>query len=149
VANYNHMHALTVQYYEVVELYRVVASLIEAERCLFVPMKILEFSDAVVRRYQGALATAALDRSTRELLTTEFGSIRVSPKAPVRPLVNGLITAVTGLHVTDRFATRIPAGSPSPLESASTDASNSAPPASHDSNHAGASETSAASSSSI
>ena len=101
VANYNHMHALTVQYFEVVELYRVSAALSEAQRCLFVPMKILEFTDALVRKYQGVLADAALDRQVRELLTTEFGSVRVTPTAPVRPLGSGILTAVTALRAVE------------------------------------------------
>jgi len=136
VANYNHMHALTVQYFEVVELYRVVTALVEAERCLFVPMKILEFSDAIVRRYQGALAAAALDRRIRELLTTELGSIRVTPTAPVRPLLSGLITAVTGLTVANRTAARLPSGSPSAAPSAASSATGNAPASPADSNSA-------------
>lgn len=114
VANYNHMHALTVQYFEVVELYRVAVSLSEAERCLFVPMKILEFTNAVVLKYQGALADAALDRQVRELLTTEFGSIRLSPTAPVRPVVSGVLTAVTGLRALDPALRALPPGAPNP-----------------------------------
>ena len=39
LANYNHMHALTIQYYEVIEIYRVMVDLTQVERCLFVPMK--------------------------------------------------------------------------------------------------------------
>jgi hypothetical protein len=87
IANYNHMHALTVQYYEVVELYRVVTGLNQVERCLFVPMKLIDFDDRVVRRYQGVLAAAALDRRALALLTTEFGVVRLSPALPVQPLV--------------------------------------------------------------
>jgi uncharacterized membrane protein YgcG len=112
VANYNHMHALTVQYFEVVELYRVAAALSEAERCLFVPMKIMEFTNALVRKYQGVLADAALDRQVRELLTTEFGSIRLTPTAPVRPLVTGLSTAVTGVRVLEAQPSPPPPGAP-------------------------------------
>ncbi len=89
IANYNHMHALTVQYYEVVETYRVLVALNEVERCLFVPMKLVEFNDAVIRRYQGALAAAALNRRARELLTTEFGLVRLTPVAPTPPFRPG------------------------------------------------------------
>ncbi|MGW2292040.1 hypothetical protein [Streptomyces phaeochromogenes] len=89
LANYNHMHALTVQYFEVVETHRVVIDLQRAERCLFVPMKLVDFTDALIERYQGALAAAGLDRRSRELLTTEFGAIRVTPSVPMgrRPVV--------------------------------------------------------------
>lgn len=91
LANYNHMHALTVQYYEVVEVYRVTVALHEAVRCLFVPMKLVNFDDAVIARYRGALAAAALDRRARELLTTDFGMIRLKPKLPVRPFLPHIV----------------------------------------------------------
>jgi hypothetical protein len=84
VANYNHMHALTVQYFEVVELYRVSAHLHQVERCLFVPMKLLTFTDALVAHYRGVLADAALDQRARDLLTTEYGVVRVHPVLPMR-----------------------------------------------------------------
>ena len=73
------MHALTVQYFEVVELYRVSADLHQVERCLFVPMKLLSFTDALVAHYQGVLADAALNQRARNLLTTEYGVVRVHP----------------------------------------------------------------------
>jgi hypothetical protein len=47
VANYNHMHALTVQYYEVVQVY-VVSELHRVERCLFVPMELLQFDEDLI-----------------------------------------------------------------------------------------------------
>ena len=57
VTNYNHMHALTVQYYEVVQAFRVTTQLEQAERCLFVPLKLLDFGDAkVVDRLRAILA---------------------------------------------------------------------------------------------
>lgn len=90
LANYNHMHALTVQYYEVVEVYRVRVALSEVERCLFVPMKLADFSDAVIERFQGALAGAALDRRTRDLLT-DYGMVRLTPVAPSRPFRSRLL----------------------------------------------------------
>ena len=114
VANYNHMHALTIQYYEVVELYRIAVALSEAERCLFIPMKLLDFDDKVVQRYQGVLAAAALDRRSRQLLTTDFVTVRLTPTAPMRPLLSGIITAVTGLRTTVRVAPAVVAGAPEP-----------------------------------
>ena len=85
LANYNHMHALTVQYFEVVEIYRVLVDLHRVERCLFVPMKLIDFTDALIQRYRGALAEAALDRRARELLTTEYGVVRVSSTLRMSP----------------------------------------------------------------
>ena len=61
LTNFNHMHALTIQYYEVVQLYRTVVQLNQATRCLLLPMKVLDFSRAdVVQRYSASLAAAAL-----------------------------------------------------------------------------------------
>jgi hypothetical protein len=112
VANYNHMHALTVQYYEVVELYRVSVSLSEAERCLFVPMKVMEFTDPMVQRYQGVLAGAAIDRRARELLTTEFGSVHLTPTTSVPPFWTGIFTTMTGVRLASRATIAVAAGTP-------------------------------------
>lgn len=87
IANYNHMHALTVQYFEVIEIYRVNVQLHQAERCLFVPMKLVTFDPATIERYQGVLANAALTRHIRDLLSMEFGTIGIQPAVimPRRP----------------------------------------------------------------
>ena len=59
VTNYNHMHAMTVQYWEVVQEYAVATSTKKVERCLFVPMALIDFDAAVFRRYAALLAAAA------------------------------------------------------------------------------------------
>lgn len=86
IANYNHMHALTIQYYEVIEIYRVNVQLQQVERCLFVPMKLLQFNQATIKRYQGVLANAAISQRARELLSREFGSVMIQPTLPLRPI---------------------------------------------------------------
>jgi len=69
LANYNHMHALTVQYYEVVQVHRVDVTLAKAERIVFIPVKLLDFADErMIRRFRGALARAALSFAVREAL---------------------------------------------------------------------------------
>jgi hypothetical protein len=98
VANYNHMHALTVQYFEVVELYRVSTHLHQVERCLFVPMKLVNFTDTLVAHYRGVLADAVLDQRARELLTTEYGVVRVHPVLPMRRPIN-VFGHLTGVQV--------------------------------------------------
>src|SRR5262245_59622767 len=105
LANYNHMHALTVQYFEVIELYRVATALHEAERCLFVPMKLVDFDERVITRFQGALAAAALNRRAFELLTTDFGMIRLSATRPMRPLISTLDITTAVLARRERLAT--------------------------------------------
>ncbi len=56
VANYNHGHALSVQYFEVVETYAIKTRVVDAERCLFVPMAPFDFSDPrVLHRHRDLL----------------------------------------------------------------------------------------------
>lgn len=49
VANYNHGHALTMQYYEVLQIYSLETKVVRAERCVFVPMKSFEFTIDALR----------------------------------------------------------------------------------------------------
>ncbi|MBV9126020.1 MAG: hypothetical protein JO112_21925, partial [Planctomycetes bacterium] len=115
VANYNHMHALTVQYYEVVELYRIAVALSAVERCLFVPMKVLDFTDEIVRKYQGVLAMAALDRRARELLTSEFGSVKLSPTAPVQLRLSGFWATAGRFNIASSMIVGPSPGTPNPI----------------------------------
>jgi hypothetical protein len=83
VTNYNHMHALTVQYYEVVQAFRVTTQLERAERCLFVPLKLLDFRDvATIDRLRPLLAQAALTPAAFRQLTSEYGVVEVIPQTP-------------------------------------------------------------------
>jgi hypothetical protein len=59
VTNYNHMHAMSVQYYEVVQAYEVATRPVLIERCLFIPLKILTFNRNLLKRYAPVLAAAA------------------------------------------------------------------------------------------
>lgn len=87
VANYNHMHALTVQYYEVVQIYRTEAKLHRADRCLFLPMQVLDFAgdngQAYVDRFRGALGRAALTRRIASLLADDTTAVTISPQVPI------------------------------------------------------------------
>ena len=75
VTNFNHMHAMTIQYYEVVQLYRVVAELAKVQRCLFLPMAQLDFNDdAVVKRFRPALAAAARSAAVQQLAVADLGA---------------------------------------------------------------------------
>jgi hypothetical protein len=70
IANYNHMHALTVQYYEVVQVHRVDLTLARADRVVFIPVKLFDFAnEALIRRFRGVLARAALTPTIREALS--------------------------------------------------------------------------------
>lgn len=59
VTNYNHMHAMTMQYYEVVQVYEVTAVPVRVDRCVFVPMAVMRFTAASARRFASVLADAA------------------------------------------------------------------------------------------
>lgn len=76
VTNFNHMHALTIQYYEVIQLFRVVVELSKITRCLFVPMGQLDFyNDRVIKRFSAILANAALSPAVRLLASADLGSL--------------------------------------------------------------------------
>ncbi len=91
VANYNHMHALTVQYFEVVQLYRTRTQLHRSERCLFIPMEYPDFTGAdamdLVQRFRGALLGAALTARARDLLADDSTSVTVYPVRPPRIVI--------------------------------------------------------------
>ena len=83
VTNYNHMHALSIQYYEVVQAFRVATQLERAEKCLFVPLRLIDLRDqAVVDRWRLVLADAALTLRARRQLTVEYGVVEVIPQTP-------------------------------------------------------------------
>jgi hypothetical protein len=69
VTNYNHMHTLNLQYYEVVQAYRVTTRLERAERCIFVPLQPLDFGDPeMVERWRAVLLKAALSPAVKQQL---------------------------------------------------------------------------------
>jgi hypothetical protein len=82
VANYNHMHALTVQYFEVVQVYRVDVKVHRIDRVLFIPLELLDFADAnVIERFRGALGRSALTRRAFNLLVDASAVVQITPAA--------------------------------------------------------------------
>lgn len=69
ITNYNHMHALSIQYYEVVQIYRISTSVSKVEKCLFVPMKVIQtWTPELIRRYLDVILRATPEsRFRREL----------------------------------------------------------------------------------
>ena len=55
VANYNHCHALTIEYFEVLKHYRVDQILASVRECLFVPLHMTRFDDLKALRWQDIL----------------------------------------------------------------------------------------------
>ncbi len=130
VTNYNHMHALTVQYYEVVQAFRVTTLLEQSERCLFVPLKLLDFKDiTVLERWREVLARAALNARVQRQLTVEYGVVEVIPQTPrVTPgriIVSGVFSNVLTATPVRRAMLARAAG-----ETVLSEAAASAPPAS-------------------
>lgn len=69
VTNYNHMHALSIQYYEVVQIYRTVTRLSKVDKCLFVPMKVVNaWTRDMIERHRLALWAGALSPRVRRTL---------------------------------------------------------------------------------
>lgn len=120
VTNYNHMHALTVQYYEVVQVYETETRLDNAERCIFLPMRRIDFSDERnIVKYLPILKAAALDGTTRALLaeveehtTAGFGlkfaaGTRLPPFPSILPFLPPLASFFSpGLQVNARALAR-------------------------------------------
>lgn len=78
VTNYNHMHALTVLYFEVVQVYRVVLELARATAALFLPLKLITFNENVVRRYRSVIAAAGLTAEVRTLALTRTNQLAIA-----------------------------------------------------------------------
>ncbi|WP_371195979.1 hypothetical protein [Glaciecola sp. SC05] len=58
IANYNHMHALTMMYYEVLEAYEVTTSVINKQNCVFIPMALMS-SETLLSKHSNIIANAA------------------------------------------------------------------------------------------
>jgi outer membrane protein OmpA-like peptidoglycan-associated protein len=64
VTNYNHMHSLTIQYFEVVQMYRVTTSLKSSQPCLFIPFKpINNWTKELVAEFRKEIIQSALHSS--------------------------------------------------------------------------------------
>lgn len=98
VTNYNHMHALTVEYYEVVQIYRVAIDIDRITRCLFVPMKVLDFRRfEVITRFRGIIADGALNAQTRATLLSAPNSVVLIPARRSQPWNQGNLDRLNAL----------------------------------------------------
>lgn len=88
VTNYNHMHALTIQYFEVVQLYSVKTTLIRKENCLYIPFRPIENWNAdLIGTFRTQLVQSARSPSfLYSLLTSENTALLSSPSYPRMPL---------------------------------------------------------------
>lgn len=87
VTNYNHMHALTIQYFEVVQLYRTETRLASKERCLYVPIRPVErWTEALVQTHRAELIRSALSaEAAYALASAENTTLITAPGAATTP----------------------------------------------------------------
>ena len=58
LANYNHMHALSIMYFEVIEVFDLKTRVVDAERVVFLPFKVRDVRE-LIPRYRAVLIDAA------------------------------------------------------------------------------------------
>jgi len=72
VTNYNHMHALTIQYFEVVQVYNVRTTLVQKQDCLYIPFLPVRWTPELIALCRPILLRAALNAEVLyTLLTSE------------------------------------------------------------------------------
>ncbi len=62
VANYNHCHAMTIQYYEVLRHFKIRQRFAEAKEVLFVPLLMTQFTKDKLLRWRESLSEVLIDR---------------------------------------------------------------------------------------
>lgn len=112
IANYNHMHALTMYYYEVVQLFRTQVAIDEATPLLFIPFKLFDFSqEHIVARYKDVLLRAALNDTDRRLIESATSTISFDVQGPTQILSfeqDAVVTSFSVYHYHERvLANRI------------------------------------------
>lgn len=99
VANYNHMHAMTIQYFEVVEVFEVETKVFKAEPCVFVPFALangawlLEHHPTIIA---DAAEAAGMDRVARTIRTLSNNIPLRSDSEGTAATVSEAKTAVAG-----------------------------------------------------
>lgn len=77
VANYNHCHAITIQYFEVLRHLAVHTELVDVQECLFIPLTMSFFDDAKVVRWSDILRySLRAPRSKYTRLARGFDALR-------------------------------------------------------------------------
>lgn len=73
VTNYNHMHAMTVQYYEVLQHYRATIRVTAAEPLLFLPFRPLDFTTDLISDFWDILRQGIADSDLRARFDRALG----------------------------------------------------------------------------
>lgn len=83
ITNYNHSHALSIHYYEVIQIYKTVLKHTKTDRLVFVPMQPLSLKDRqVLRRFRHALKAAARNEQELMLIAHYTGEVRLENLSP-------------------------------------------------------------------
>ncbi|WP_437625314.1 hypothetical protein [Sorangium sp. So ce1151] len=80
VANYNHCHAITMEYFEVLRHYAVEQEVSHVQECLFIPLLMSEFDEPKVGRWLEPLRRALRDPRGRSVFRLAGGGIAVREK---------------------------------------------------------------------
>jgi hypothetical protein len=82
LANYNRRHSLNIEYFEVLQQYTLETKLVGWERCLFVPMKPLDFSKLeTLKKHRADLLAIVAQLGTSDLTRELMVAIANIPKA--------------------------------------------------------------------
>ena len=77
VTNYNHSHALSIHYYEVVQIYRTITRLVKYERCIFIPMKQIDFRDGKVLYHYREILRRSVPPAYRGIFNQLQGQVSI------------------------------------------------------------------------
>ncbi|MGE3510189.1 MAG: hypothetical protein AB7N65_15055, partial [Vicinamibacterales bacterium] len=98
IANHNHCHAMTMQYFEVLRHLKVTHELADVQECLFIPLPMKQFDVKKALRWRQSLSTYL----QRPDLSTAFDAARRVDKnwtevmTPVARYADELVTAIAG-----------------------------------------------------
>src|SRR5262249_30817493 len=98
VANHNHCHALTIQYFEVLRHFKVTHELADVQECLFVPFPMSEFDRPKLLRWRESLS---IYLKRRELLPAFDAARRIETNwseqyTPAARYADEMVSAIFG-----------------------------------------------------
>lgn len=73
VANHNHCHTITIEYFEVLRHYAIEQKLTHVQECLFIPLLMSEFKEDKVMRWKHLLRPAVRDLNPRNIFRLSTG----------------------------------------------------------------------------
>lgn len=102
VTNYNHMHALTIQYFEVVQVYNVRTTLVQKQDCLYIPFLPVHWTPELIALCRPILLRAALNAEVLYTLLTSEKMVSLGsptyPRFPAERRAASLETAQNSLR---------------------------------------------------